>query len=87
MIKRVLMTCVFVTPALTIGGAAQATDGPAFNIYFYSDAAHTQRAGFARAACTPDPVAIMQWGSATNYREEVIIGECVDGVLNYYYDR
>lgn len=85
MIKRVLVHAAAAAAVLTLAaGPAQATDGPAFNVLFYSEAAHTTQVGFARAACNPDPIATMQWGHSTQYQEVVFVGQCIDGVL--YYD-
>jgi hypothetical protein len=85
MMKRVLARAAIAAAALTLGaGPALATDGPAFNILFYNDAAHTTQVGFAHAICTPDPAARMQWGTSTQYQEVVFIGQCIDGQL--YYD-
>jgi hypothetical protein len=65
-------------------GPAQAMDGEAFSIIFYSDASHTSTIGFARAACNPDPVAILQWGSSSQYQEINYVGQCIDGELYHY---
>ena len=85
MMKKMLGRLAFVAAMTTLAmGPAQATDGPAFTIHFYTDASHTQVTGFARAACNPDPVAIMWWGYSTDYQEVTFVGQCIDGVL--YYD-
>lgn len=85
MIKRKLLGAATAITMLTMAaGPAQAMDGRAFSIIFYSDANHTEQVGFARAACTPDPVAILQRGTSSDYQEVVYVGECVDGELLYY---
>lgn len=85
MIKRILTCTAAIVASLTMASPAQATDGPAFVIYFYSDASHTNQVGFADAHCAPwGPYASMMWGSQSAFREEVFIGECIDGELYYY---
>lgn len=80
--KRILVRAIAGAGLLTLAaGPAQATDGPAFVIYFYSDSGKTDLVGFADAHCYPDPHAEMFWGFQTAYRDEVFIGQCIDGQL------
>lgn len=85
MSKRLSFYAAALLSVATMGaGPAQAMDGEAFSIIFYSDSSHTSTIGFARAACNPDPVAILQWGSSSQYQEVNYVGQCVDGELYYY---
>lgn len=85
MIKRMMIRATVAAAMLTLAaGPAQAEDGPAFVIYFYSDASHTNQVGFADAHCYPGPHAQMMWGHSTAYRDEVFIGDCIDGELYYW---
>jgi hypothetical protein len=62
-------------------GPASATDEPAYNVSFYSDPGHQRQVGFARAVCTPDSEAKLQWGYWTQYQQVDYVGRCVDGQL------
>lgn len=83
MLKRKLASAAVAIGALTLGaGPAHAfEDGPAFSIFFYSDANHTTQVGFARWQCYPGPHATLQWGYSTQYEEVVYVGYCVGGQL------
>ena len=57
---------------------------PAYSIYFYSDATHSDQVGFARPMCAEwGAYSQMQWGYSTNYRDEVHTANCVDGELEW----
>ncbi len=86
MLKRKLASAVVAIGVLTLaaGPAHVFENGPAFVIYFYSDSSHTTQVGFAGARCTPFIHATMEWGSSSAFRDEVFIGECIDGELFYY---
>ena len=84
MIKRILTCAAAAVAAFAMASPAVSEDGPAFVIYFYDDALHSNQVGFARARCYPGPHAELWWGYVTDYRVEEFVGECIDGVLYPY---
>jgi hypothetical protein len=82
MIKRMLMCAAATLAAATMATPAQAQDGPAYSLTFYSDATLTVAVGFARAVCLPSgPSAQLWWGVWSPYHEVHDAGYCIDGVL------
>jgi predicted secreted protein len=82
MIKRISIIVAAAAAAMAAAGPAQATDGPAYSITFYSDATLTTPVGFARAVCLESgPSAQLWWGTSSPYQEVHDAGVCIDGVL------
>ena len=82
MLKRILSCAAMAALTMTAPNPA-AAQTQVWDLYFYSDATHTQMVGYAQSRCTRDfQGSILIWGYSTQYRVEDGHRPCGPG----YYD-
>jgi hypothetical protein len=84
MMKRTLSFAAMAALSLTAANSAGAqSTQDVWDLYFYSDATHTQLVGYAQSRCTRDfQGSILLWGYSTQHRAEQGHRPCGPG----YYD-